>query len=292
MPGQKENWYVDITVKVNSDAPNGKQICNTAFIRSIEIGPIETNKPICYTVEVPSRTTPATPATPVGNTPAPNISINITTTITNNITNNVTTPPVPQPGQPNISLNKLVSNLTKGLTNAHNTIAAPGDILQYQVLTFNTGDTASPGYDKLTDNVFDILDYGNIIEISDGGTLKNGLISWKASDIKSKETLTRTFKVQVKNPIPATPRSSSDPQSFDLRMDNTYGNTVSVSLPSPTVARTVEAVTTKTIPNTGPGTTLAIGFGITALIGYFFARSRLLTEELQIVVAEHHSGAL
>lgn len=254
MPAQRENWYADLNVKVNSDAPNGAKICNTAVIRALNHPPVEISNPVCYTVQVSTIATP-------------------------------TPTPVPVSGQPNISNNKLVSNLTKSQTDAHNQTAAPGDILEYKLLTINSGTATARKYDKLTDDVDDLLEYADVIEISNEGKLNDGEIAWKAVDIKSKETVTRTFKVKVKNPLPATPRSSSDPQSYDLQIDNTYGNTVTVKLAAPTVAKAVETAAT-TLPNTGPGETLAVAFVITVIVGYFFARSRLLAQELDIVREE------
>jgi hypothetical protein len=39
----------------------------------------------------------------------------------------------------------------------------------------------------------------------------------------------------------------------------------------------------ETLPNTGPGTSLIGGMGITLVVGYFFARSRLLAKEVNII---------
>jgi hypothetical protein len=71
-------------------------------------------------------------------------------------------------------------------------------------------------------------------------------------------------------------------------MTNVYGNTINIKVP-PTIIKTTETVT-KELPNTGPGTTLAAAFGLTAVVGYFFARSRLMATELDIVRKEHSSG--
>ena len=68
-------------------------------------------------------------------------------------------------------------------------------------------------------------------------------------------------------------------------MTNVYGNTVNIKLPS-NVVKTTEQITT-TLPNTGPGSALLIGTGITIIIGYFYARSRLLSKELDIVRSEY-----
>jgi len=74
-------------------------------------------------------------------------------------------------------------------------------------------------------------------------------------------------------------------------LSNTYGNTVRISLPN-TVLKTAETVTP--LPSTGPGESLLIGGLIHTVVGYFFARSRLLTQELEIVKNEYvtSSGGL
>ena len=49
---------------------------------------------------------------------------------------------------------------------------------------------------------------------------------------------------------------------------------------------TVECPVMKTVeelPNTGPGTTVAIAFTVTTISGYFLARNNLLAKELKIV---------
>lgn len=43
----------------------------------------------------------------------------------------------------------------------------------------------------------------------------------------------------------------------------------------------------ETLPNTGPGASLIAGFTIMSVIGYFFARSRLLAKELDIIKHDH-----
>ncbi len=154
------------------------------------------------------------------------------------------------------------------------------------MLTINSGAATAPSYNQFTDNVNDLLEYANIIEISDNGELKNGVITWKQTDIAVNQKITRTFKVQIKNPLPATPQSKSDPQSYDLQIDNVYGNKTSIKLDSPTIPKTVQ-VTQTTLTNTGPGETLAIAFGITVFISYFLARTRLFSKELDIVKTDY-----
>jgi hypothetical protein len=71
-------------------------------------------------------------------------------------------------------------------------------------------------------------------------------------------------------------------------MTNVYGKTVNIKLPGSTT-KTVEVVTTS-LPNTGPGETLAVAFTVTAVATYFFMRSRLMTKELEVVREEYATG--
>ncbi len=261
MAGHLENWYVDLDVIVNDDAPDGAQICNTAFIRSLEVEPIQISPTVCLTVTVPE--TPQAPPPP---------------------------PPTPEPGQPLITKNKRASNLTQNIQNAHESTAKPGDVISYQLLTINSGDATYEDF-QVIEEVNDILEYATVTEISDNGELDKeaGTITWKPADIKADETLTRSFKIQVNDPLPSTPRSSSDPLSYDLRMDNVYGNEIHIHLAPPSIAKATEHAAA-TLPNTGPGTSVVIGFVLTVFISYFFARSRLMAKELDTVKAEYAAG--
>jgi hypothetical protein len=64
-------------------------------------------------------------------------------------------------------------------------------------------------------------------------------------------------------------------------MTNVFGDTINIKLP-PSLTKTTETVT-QSLPNTGPGETLMAAFALTVFISYFFARSRLLAKELDIV---------
>jgi LPXTG-motif cell wall-anchored protein len=77
---------------------------------------------------------------------------------------------------------------------------------------------------------------------------------------------------------------------FDLTMTNVYGNSVSIKVPAPP-GKTVET-TAATLPNTGPGSSLLIGGIVVMLAGYFYARSRLLATESNIVLHETTIGGM
>ena len=74
-----------------------------------------------------------------------------------------------------------------------------------------------------------------------------------------------------------------------MTMTNVYGDTVTIKLP-PSITKQTELVTTE-LPKTGPGTSLAIGFVLTTVVGYFFARSRLMAKELDMVRKDFANGA-
>ncbi|MGH7234021.1 MAG: hypothetical protein ACREF7_01055, partial [Candidatus Saccharimonadales bacterium] len=116
------------------------------------------------------------------------------------------------------------------------------------------------------------------------------IISWPSENITPSASETHTIVVTVKNPIPQTPPSSSDPEYFDHIMTNVYGNTININLPQGPV--TVIASTTTSLPNTGPGNSLIFAAIFIVIAGYFFARSRLLALESSIAIQDNNGGSL
>lgn len=179
---------------------------------------------------------------------------------------------------------KTASNPTQGITDANGTVAKAGDTVEYTLTTTNKGKVTIKGY-IVTEGMSDVLDYADIVSLNGGSKDQFGLVSWSPIDIKAGQTITNKVTVKIKNPIPQTPISSSDSEHFNMVMTNVYGDSVNIKLP-PTVVKATEIITTTVLPNTGPGTSLTIACLTTVLIGYFFARSRLLTKELDIVRAD------
>lgn len=128
----------------------------------------------------------------------------------------------------------------------------------------------------------DILEYAEIIDLGGATLTQNNTLQWASSEIASKNTLSKNFVIKVKSNIPATPKATSNPGSFDLIMTNVFGaQTVNIKLPSPIIKTTEQVV--EQLPNTGPGASLTIGFIIITVMGYFLARSRLMSKELDYV---------
>ena len=134
-----------------------------------------------------------------------------------------------------------------------------------------------------------MLDYAEITDPSElsrqGLVLDSGkYLRWK-EDIKGSAVSIKTIHVKLKEIIPATNRPSNASGDYDCRISNRYGNEVSLNVGCPLV-KSIEQ-TTSTLPNTGPGQSLVIGFVVASLSGYLWARSRILAKELDIIRSEY-----
>jgi hypothetical protein len=181
------------------------------------------------------------------------------------------------------SQSKTVENVTQGLTGeeALNSKVKAGDVLEYTLVTANTQNYARSDI-NVSDYIGDILDYATLdlksLEIS-GGTFddEQNKVLWSNITIPANSESKLTFRVQLLDPIPSTNRPSATSGEFDCVIENTYGNIISMSVQCP-VVKGIE-----TIPNTGPGTSMIAMTGLTTVVGYFFARSRLLSKEVNII---------
>ncbi len=206
--------------------------------------------------------------------------------------------PCPQSTNNNDVANCLVSaktarNITQEVADANNTIAKAGDEIIYKLVLKNNAKIKVKT--TVSENMTDVLEYANITNLNGGAIDSNNIVNWPEQTINAGATIAHFINIKVKNPIPNTPSPcppsstvSKCPKSgsFDLIMTNTYGNTININLPE-TVIKTTEKVTTTTLPNTGPGAGIVIGASLTVVVGYFFARSRLMAEELDIIKNEY-----
>ncbi|MFZ1323577.1 MAG: hypothetical protein WAQ57_00260 [Candidatus Saccharimonadales bacterium] len=182
---------------------------------------------------------------------------------------------------------KSARNLTQNL-DAAGTVkgkAKAGDTIEYSLITHN-----SFGYDRanvsVTDYIGDILDYATLDKAflgQQGGTFNETAktVNWQNQVVKANSDLVKVFRVQMKSPIPSTNQPSTMTTSYDCQLSNKFGNQLDIAVDCP-VPKSAEYITER-LPNTGPGTSLLIGFAGTAVIAYFFARSRLLAQELELI---------
>lgn len=182
---------------------------------------------------------------------------------------------------------KTVKNITQKLEGdkAVGAKVNAGDVLEYALVTSNTQDFERKNY-VVVDYVGDILDYATVDTAflkTQGGTFDEATkkISFTLASVAAKSDVSKLFRVTLKNPIPATNKPSSVSGTYDCKIANKYGNELTMNVSCP-VIKGVE-----NLPNTGPGTSLIIGFTITTIVGYFFARARLMSKELAIIRSEY-----
>lgn len=189
-----------------------------------------------------------------------------------------------------LEFDKSASNDTEKFADANGTQAKAGDVITYKLSVKNTGLVTVRDF-VVEENMNDVLEYARITDLHGGNIDSNGVVSWPAIDITPGQTIDRLITVKVKNPIPQTPASASDPGSFDLMMTNVfYGKSVNIKLPPNIIKITERTVTT--LPQTGPGESIAVGFVLITIMGYFFARSRLMATELSIVKDDYTGGGI
>ena len=253
MPAGAQNWYADFIVQVANTAINGEEICNTAYLSAAGVATMASQQ-ICFTVSVPAAPPPPT---------SPNITQSKSALDLTQLTN----------GQP---------------TNATTITAQPGDYIQYTLTTSNTGNGASSNY-VVSDQIPYILQYANLTN-PNGATLNasTDTISWPAETIPAGGKVTDTFTVQVKNPIPSTPQGTSDPNSFNLKMTNVYGNQIVIPVATP-LPKQVEAASAS-LPQTGAGNDALIVLTFCALVVYFWTRNRQLLKEVKVLRQDYHGG--
>jgi fimbrial isopeptide formation D2 family protein len=182
---------------------------------------------------------------------------------------------------------KTVSNLTRNLVGeaALDSAVRAGETLRYTLTTTNSQDY--PRNDvTIVDDIGDVLDYAtlNLAALeAEGGSFDAGQnkITWSDLTVPANSQIELNFEVTLLNPIPATNRPSTVSGDFDCVIDNTYGNTVNMSVQCPAVKGL------ESLPNTGPGTSLIAVMGITLTTGYFFARARLMSKEIQIIRTDY-----
>lgn len=256
MPSTDNSRIFDVTVRVKPNIAAGTNICNLAKLVASNATDVTTPK-VCVTVIGP----PGTPPPP--STPLP-----------------------PQPEVPPGST-KSVKNITKNLEGADaiQTTVQAGDVIEYKLTTANSNSSKKSNYD-ISDYVGDVLDYATLdtaFLAGEGGTYNDTTkqVIWSNQTLPANGQLEKKVRFTIKNPIPSTNSPTQTSTSFDCRISNQYGEEISMNVECPAL-KTVE-----TLPNTGPGETVAVAFGITMVSSYFFARSRLLSKELGIVKKQY-----
>jgi PKD repeat protein len=181
---------------------------------------------------------------------------------------------------------KTAFNVTQAV-DATTKDAHGGDVIRYTLTTANVGH-ADEKY-AVVEHIDDILEYADVTDAGGGEVdTHNGVITWAAAPLGKGKSLVKTFTVTVKNPIPTTNVGISNPGSYDLKMDNVYGDAVRVNL-QPPLAKQVEAASTS-LPDTGTPTATIVVLIVSGLTLYFFLRNRQLITEIKLLRGDLQGG--
>ena len=190
---------------------------------------------------------------------------------------------------PTISESKEATNLTQHVANANGTTAAPSDRIQYTIYTTNV--SSGEATTTVSESLGDVLQYAELIDLG-GGTFDTNTqtLNWSNVKLAGQKTDTRSFVVQIKGAIPATPRAANDPSAYDCLITNSYGNTISIKMQCP-ITKEVET-TVKKLPSTGPTENMLFAGGLFMIVTYFYARSRQMNKEVKLIRQEFNAGVL
>lgn len=201
-------------------------------------------------------------------------------------------PPAPAPPTPQTPpvLKKSAVNITQGLT-PEQTQAAParaGDIIEYS-LSAGTTDKIDHKDFVMEDYIGDVLDYATLDPVllaSQGGVYAadTKMVRWSGQTIPAGGELKKVFRVTLKPIIPSTNTPNATATDYDCKMQNGYGNETVI----PVECSVLKAA--ETLPNTGPGATIAAAVGVSVISYYFFMRSRVLGKEIGIIKKTYQSG--
>lgn len=139
------------------------------------------------------------------------------------------------PGQANIVKSKSAYNATQKI-DATTHAARAGDTIEYTLVTKNTGNLNTNV--QIEDGIADILEYADIISISDSGATVPGpantneavIVQYPTVNIASGAEVTQKFTVKVKNPLPT---NSANGFHFDDKIYNKYGNEIVICIERP-----------------------------------------------------------
>jgi hypothetical protein len=147
----------------------------------------------------------------------------------------------------------------------------------------------------MNDTVADILEYATITNVGDGSLNTQNpnvaaTVTWPSSVIKVNETLEKVIVVKIKDTIPAMTANLSNPQSYNCKITNTFGNTLNVAVECP--PEKVIEQTVGQLPHTGPTENMIFSAVVIAVAVYFYARSRQTATEIRLIRRDLNAGTI
>lgn len=207
----------------------------------------------------------------------------------------------PCPGNPNIWIKdadceaevvstKTSINMTNDNVDASTVTARANDKISYTLTVANKGTNSK--IVTMTEDLTDVLEYATLIDKA-GGSFNSTtqVLSWPSFALAPGQTQSRTIAVQVLDKIPVTNTGTSNPDSYDCTMINTFGNSVKVNVECATEKVVVEQVVGE-LPTTGPAENLTFASILLAVVVYFYARSRQLGTEVRLIRRNLNTGTV
>ncbi len=187
----------------------------------------------------------------------------------------------------NISLTMDAANLSQSGKAATKVTAAPGDRIQYNLHTTNT--SRNRANVAIEQNITDLLEYATVIDTG-GGTFDAATkkVTWGSVSLNSGQADLRSFVIQLKDTIVATPRAADNPTSYDCVLNSAYGNTIKIAISCP-LGKEIEG-TVKQLPETGIGANVFFSLVVIMVVTYFYARSRQMNREMKVIRHDFNVG--
>jgi hypothetical protein len=185
---------------------------------------------------------------------------------------------------------KTATNMTQGMVEASKVTARSGDRLSYTITIENKGLVSQSV--TMQEDLGDVLEYSKLVD-QGGGTLNDQtkLLTWPAVNLAAGQKQSRTIAVQMMSDIPSTNTGTAIPSSYDCKIANTFGNTVTVNVDCPTQKVVVEQITSE-LPHTGPRENMIFAALLLSVVVYFYARSKQLGREVRLIRLNLNTGTI
>lgn len=181
-------------------------------------------------------------------------------------------------------------NMSQGNVNATTVTARAGDRISYTLTVENKGLL----FEKVTmsEDLNDVLEYAELIDAGGGSFNKDTkVLTWPQVTLSAFQKESRTIVIRMFDTIPTTNRGTSNQDSYDCRMVNTFGNSIDVDVECATEKKVVEQIT-KELPQTGPRENMIFAAALLAVVVYFYARSRQLGKEVRLIRRNLNTGTI
>lgn len=184
---------------------------------------------------------------------------------------------------------KTANNVDQGKP-ANDVLAMASEKISYTISIENIG--LIPTSASFKEDLQDVLEYSSIIDAG-GGTFDNSskTLTWPTVELKAGEKQSRTFVVQIASTIPATNTGTSNADSYNCIVTNTFGNSIDISVDCPLEKVIVEQVVGE-LPTTGPRENMIFAGVVLSIVVYFYARARQVNKEVRFIRRDLNAGTI